>query len=162
MPEADNWIAGQTAQAFWLDFWITPATPPGVCRATASLTSAGKTVAVPVELTALPATVPAEGVVTMDHNSYGTSSLAEQYPEMCRRLGSGFYDSDGFYRLIHATHRVFYEHREVYHQLGYGHAGKVGPEFAPRLEGPGRSKRVADWGPYDRHYGPLLDGSAFA
>lgn len=45
--------------------------------------------------------------------------------------------------------------------MGYGHGGKVGPEFAPRLEGSGKTKHVADWSVYDRHYGPLFDGSAF-
>ena len=64
--------------------------------------------------------------------------------------------------LLHAYHRIFYEHRGVFHQLGYGHAGKVGPEFAPRLEGSGKTRRIADWTLYDRHYGPLFDGSAFA
>jgi hypothetical protein len=44
----------------------------------------------------------------------------------------------------------------------YGHAGKVGPEFAPALEGSGRTRHIADWNLYDRHYGPLFDGSAFA
>ena len=50
----------------------------------------------------------------------------------------------------------------MFHQLGYGHAGKVGPEFAPALEGSGRSKHIANWDLFDRHYGPLFDGSAFA
>src|ERR1035438_10620833 len=30
------------------------------------------------------------------------------------------------------------------------------------LEGTGKNKHVADWSQYDRHYGPLFDGSAFA
>ena len=46
----------------------------------------------------------------------------------------------GFFELIHAYHRVFYENRGVFHQLGYGHGGKVGPEFAPRLEGTGKQQ----------------------
>jgi len=79
-----------------------------------------------------------------------------------RRAGATFFASDDFFALIHAYHRIFYEHRGVFHQLGYGHAGKVGPEFAPALEGAGRRRRIADWSLYDRHYGPLLDGSAFA
>jgi len=67
-----------------------------------------------------------------------------------------------FSKLIHSYHRLFYEHRGVFHQLGYGHAGKVGPEFAPVLEGSGRRKHVADWELFDRHYGPLFDGTAFS
>jgi len=98
----------------------------------------------------------------MDHNSYGTSWLASEYPAISARLGDAFFQSDEFFRLIHAYHRIFYEHRGILHQLGYGQAGKVGPEFAPALEGSGRRRRVSTWSLYDRHYGPLFDGSAFA
>jgi hypothetical protein len=98
----------------------------------------------------------------IDHNSYGTSWFADQYPALAKRHGADFFSSDSFFELIHSYHRIFYENRGVFHQLGYGHAGKVGPEFAPRLEGTGRTKYVADWSLYDRHYGPLFDGSAFA
>jgi hypothetical protein len=98
----------------------------------------------------------------IDHNSYGTSWFASQYPALAKRFGPDFYLSDGFFGLIHAYHRIFDSHRGIYHQLGYGHGGKVGPEFAPRLEGSGKTKHIADWSLYDKHYGPLLDGSAFA
>ncbi|MEJ7607448.1 MAG: hypothetical protein WKF37_14575 [Bryobacteraceae bacterium] len=65
------------------------------------------------------------------------------------------------YRLIHAYHRIFYEHRATFHQLGYGHAGKVGPEFAPVLTGLGKDKQITSWDSFDKHYAALLDGSAF-
>jgi hypothetical protein len=45
--------------------------------------------------------------------------------------------------------------------LGYGHAGKVGPELAPVLTGEGRQRRIVSWDLFDRHYSALLDGSAF-
>ncbi len=106
--------------------------------------------------------MPPTDPIAIDHNSYGTSWFASQYPVLAKRLGAGFYLSDSFFALIHSYHRVFYEHRGVFHQLGYGHGGKVGPEFAPRLEGSGKTRRIADWTLYDKHYGPLLDGSAFA
>ena len=83
----------------------------------------------------LPATVPEEDAVTLDHNSYGTSWMFDQYPKTLPRS-----DEDGLFRLIHAYHRIFYEHRGTYHQLGYGHAGKVGPEFAPELAGSGKDE----------------------
>jgi hypothetical protein len=146
MPEADNRIEAQTAQAYWLDLWVAPDAAPGVYQAAAVLEAGGRTSTLPIELRVIAATVPAEDAITMDHNSYGLSWMPE---------------GDVFER-IHAYHRIFYEHRGAYHQLGYGHGGKVGPEFAPVLTGAGRSRRVADWSPYDRHYGPLLDGSAFA
>jgi hypothetical protein len=96
----------------------------------------------------------------MDHNSYGTSWFAGQYPNLCKRVAN-FFDSPDYFALIHAYHRIFYEHRGIFHQLGYGHAGKVGPDFAPELEGSGKNKHIASWRRYDLQYGPLLDGSAF-
>ena len=162
MPEPDNRIERQTAQAFWVDFWIPPDTEPKTFHEQAILQAAGDTSKLGIELSVLPAVIPNEDVLLMDHNSYGTSWLADDYPELSRRLGDGFFRSDEFFRLIHSYHRMFYEHRGIFHQLGYGHAGKVGPEFAPVLEGSGRKRHIANWDLYDRHYGPLLDGSAFA
>ncbi len=162
MPEPDNRIEKQTAQAFWVDFWIPPDAEAKTFQTQAILQAAGQTSTLNIQVTVLPAVIPNDDVVLMDHNSYGTSWLADDYPALARKLGDGFFRSDGFFRLIHSYHRIFYEHRGIYHQLGYGHAGKVGPEFAPALEGSGRTRHVANWDLYDRHYGPLFDGSAFA
>jgi hypothetical protein len=162
LPDADNRIANQTAQPFWLDIWIPADARPGPITITATLDSGGSRTTLPVQVQVLDAVIPADDVVAIDHNSYGTSWFAGQYPELAKRSGSAFYLSDPFFALIHAYHRVYYEHRGIFHQLGYGHGGKVGPEFAPRLEGSGKTKRIADWTLYDKHYGPLLDGSAFA
>lgn len=162
LPDAENRIGGQTAQSFWLDVWIPGDARTGLQRLTVTLDAGGVRTSLPVEVRVLEAVTPGEDAVVMDHNSYGTSWFAGQYPELAKRQAGGFYLSEAFFRLIHSYHRVFYEHRGLFHQLGYGHGGKVGPEFAPRLEGSGRTKRVADWTLYDKHYGPLLDGSAFA
>jgi hypothetical protein len=162
MPEPDNRVAGQTAQAFWVDLWIPPDARPATYRARAALEAEGTTSALLIDLKVLAAIIPDEDVVLMDHNSYGSSWLADDYPNISRKLGDEFFQSDEFFRLIHAYHRIFYEHRGIFHQLGYGHAGKVGPEFAPALAGLGRTRHIASWSLYDRHYGPLFDGSAFA
>ncbi len=164
IPEPDNRVPSQTAQAFWVDVWIPADAKPGVYRGRAELESGGRRSTVPISLTVVAARVPAEDAVTLDNNSYGTSWMQDQYPKMLASLddsasGPG---EDALLRLIHDYHRIFYEHRGVFHQLGYGHAGKVGPEFAPVLSGTGRTRHVADWTLFDRHYGPLLDGSAFA
>ena len=161
LPEPDNRIKGQTAQAFWVDIWVPESTEPGVYRGRAVLKAGGRSALLPFDLKVLAAAVPEQDVVTLDHNSYGSSWLGEQYPGLVRGHPD-FYTSDAFFRLIHAYHRIFYEHRGIFHQLGYGHAGKVGPEFAPALGGAGRTRHIANWDLYDRHYGPLFDGSAFA
>ncbi len=162
IPEPGNQIKGQTAQAFWLDIWIASSASPGDYELAAVLEAGGQSTRLPVRVRVLSARIPAEDAVVMDHNSYDASWLANQYPSVAQRAGSAFESSDAYFELIHALHRTFYEHRGVFHQLGYGHAGRVSPEFAPVREGSGRKLRIADWALYDRHYGPLFDGSAFA
>jgi len=162
LPEPDNKIEHQTAQAFWVDVYVPPDSKPGIYSGDARIKFDAAHTAVPIELTVLDPMVPAEDVVTIDHNSYGSSFLAEQYGTAFRNYSGNWYESDQFFHLIHAYHQIFYEHRGIMHQLGYGHAGKVGAEFAPGLAGSGRTRHVADWTLFDRHYGPLLDGSAFA
>jgi len=162
LPDPDNRINKQTAQAFWVDIWIPAGATPGNYRVQAVLKADGKASIVPIEVKVLAAQVPADDAVAMDHNTYGTSWLATDYPSLAASAGPDFFTSDRFFELIQAYHRVFYENRGVFHQLGYGHGGKVGPEFAPRLEGSGKNKHIVDWSLYDRHFGPLLDGSAFA
>jgi hypothetical protein len=161
LPEPDNRIAGQTAQAFWVDIWVPASARPGLYRGRATVTAGRYRTGLLIDLKVLPVTVPRRDVVTVDHNSYGSSWLAGQYPGLVRDHRD-FYSSDAFFHLIQAYHRIFYEHRGVFHQLGYGHAGKVGPEFAPALEGAGRSLHIVSWDLYDRHYAALFDGSAFA
>jgi len=161
LPSPDNRIPAQTAQGFWLDIWVSTDTPPGNYTLTARLVSSGETVPLSIGLMVLKVEVPEEDAVVMDHNTYGTSWLADQYPHLAKKLGRRFFDSAEYFHLLHAYHRIFYEHRGIFHQLGYGHAGKVSPEFAPKLEGRGKDRHIVDWALYDRHYAPLLDGSAF-
>jgi len=165
IPDAGNKIAGQTAQAFWVDLWIPANTEPKMYRGEAIISTATAREALPIALSVIPAVVPQEDAVTLDNNSYGTSWLVNQYPKTLagfRDSAEASLESEGrLIDLIHAYHRIFYENRGTFHQLGYGHAGKVGPEFAPELAGTGKEMHVASWDLFDRHYGPLLDGSAF-
>jgi hypothetical protein len=155
VPDPDNRIEKQTAQAFWVDIWIPGDASPGLYRCMAVLQTGKGKMTLPVELKVADARIPDEDVVLVDHNSYGSSFLGQQYAGI--RV-----PSDDSFRLTHLYHRLFYEHRGVYHQLGYGHGGKVIAEFAPQLTGSGNSKRIENWDLYDRHYGPLLDGTAFS
>lgn len=162
LPDPENRIPGQTAQAFWVDLWIPHSVTPGRYEGEASVQAGAKRESLKLDLQVLPAEIPDEDAIALDHNSYGTSWLAQLYPKRSHAEGDGFFRGAALFKLIHSYHRLFYEHRGVFHQLGYGHAGKVGPEFAPALAGTGRAKRIVNWDLYDRHYGPLLDGSAFA
>ncbi len=162
LPEPDNRITKQTAQAFWVDVYVASDTRLGIFSGTAKLKANSKITTLPIQLTVLACVIPGEDVVTIDHNSYGSSWLAQQFAGSYQRDPDHWFESNQFFEVIHAYHRVFYEHRGIFHQLGYGHSGKVGPEFAPVLEGSGRAKHITSWGLYDRHYGPLFDGTAFS
>jgi len=162
LPEPDNRITKQTAQAFWVDVYVASDTRLGIFSGTAKLKANSKITTLPIQLTVLACVIPGEDVVTIDHNSYGSSWLAQQFAGSYQRDPDHWFESNQFFEVIHAYHRVFYEHRGIFHQLGYGHSGKVGPEFAPVLEGSGRAKHITSWSLYDRHYGPLLDGTAFS
>ena len=155
LPDPDNRIEKQTSSAFWVDVWVPKEAAPGVYRGMALLRVGRKQSRAPFELRVLEATVPQEDIVTIDHNSYGSSWLAGYY-------GGIEVPSEQSFQVTHLYHRLFYEHRGIFHQLGYGHGGKVIAEFAPEIEGSGRTRRIKNWDLYDRHYGPLLDGSAFA
>lgn len=162
LPEPDNKIENQTAQAFWVDIWAPPDASPGAYTGEATLESGGKRHTLAIHLEVHPTVVPENDVVDMDQNSYGDEWIAGQFPDCFRGATGDFHASDELFRLIHAYHRIFYEHHGVFHQLGYGHAGLVTPEFAPALEGEGRKKHIANWDLFERHYGPLFDGTAFA
>jgi hypothetical protein len=145
-----------------VDLWIPADTAPATYHARAVVDAAGTTGVLPIELKVLPAIIPNDDVILMDHNSYGSLWLADDYPTLSHKLGDAFFQSDEFFQLIHGYHRIFYEHRGIFHQLVHGHVGKVAPEFAPELEGSGRKRHIRNWSLHDRHYGPLFDGSAFA
>ncbi len=162
IPDSENNIPGQTSQAYWVDVWVPRGTKPGLYGGEATLQAGSKRSSLKIQLQILQATIPEEDALTVDHNSYGTAWLAQLYPKLSQAQGEQFFRSDSLFGLIHSYHRLFYEHRGTFHQLGYGHAGKVGPEYAPALTGSGREKHISSWELFDRHYAPLLDGSAFA
>ncbi|QEH38610.1 hypothetical protein OJF2_72140 [Aquisphaera giovannonii] len=63
-------------------------------------------------------------------------------------------DERDYYRLAH-------RHRTVLNRLPYHQDGRMSEGCAPGLVGEGPARRL-DWTAWDRRFGPLLDGSAFA
>ena len=59
-------------------------------------------------------------------------------------------DERSYYRLAH-------KHRTVLNRVPYYHRGNVAEGFAPKWDG-----KTLGWEAWDRRFGPLLDGSAFA
>ncbi len=160
LPDTDNSVPGQKVRAFWVDVWIAPNTRPGVYRGRARLVDGSARKNVSFTVTVAPARIPEQDVVAVDSNSYGTGWLRSQYPKTLS--GSGRANEDAVFRMVQQYYRIFYENRTTYHILGYGHTGYVDSGFAPELAGTGEQKHVVSWDRFDRLFGPLLDGSAFA
>ncbi len=160
LPDPDNRIPGQKVQEFWLDVFVPPDVKPGKKRAGVRLTAGGAKVALAVRVEVLDALVPEEPCVVMDLNSYGSRSMPGTFPKTFGRA-AGDKLADKTIGMLHNYYRVCHEHRTLLHNLGYGHSGRIDPIYAPEMAGSGRDKRLKGFDLYDRHYGPLLDGSVF-
>jgi hypothetical protein len=162
LPDPENQIPNQTTQEFWIDLFVPAETEPGEARGEVRLTGGGETLTLPVRIHVLAATLPDQPCVTMDHNSYGCRWLPGIYPQTF----AGTQNSKAFWEtaieVLQHHYRLVHEHRGLFHNLGYGHSGEFDPIYGPRAAGRGREKTLVDWALYDRHYGPLLDGTAFA
>ncbi|HWE37653.1 MAG TPA: hypothetical protein VG406_13885 [Isosphaeraceae bacterium] len=105
----------------------------GMHRGTLTLKAGGRTLDIGVRLRVWDFTLP-------DHLSF--------LPDMnCYDLPANDLD---YYRLAH-------RHRTVLNRVPYHHRGDVADGFAPKIQG-GRF----DWTAWDRRFGPMFDGSAFA
>jgi hypothetical protein len=160
LPDPDNQAPDQSAQSFWVDLFVPAEAKVGTHSGRLVLKAGGETLAIDLALDVLDLTYPDADCVQMDHNSYGSSFLVRQYGQSVPATEGPAQDA-ALVKLIHAYHALVFEHHGLFHQLGFGHSGATTPLFAPRLAGDGRKRHVADWDLYDRHYGPLFDGSAF-
>jgi hypothetical protein len=162
LPDPDNRIEGQTAQEFWVDVFIPVGTAPGLVEGQAQLTTDGESISLPIRLLVLQVTVPDQPSLVMDHNSYGARWLHDLYPRAFAAAGDEMRRRHLEIETLHHYYRLVHEHRGLFHNLGCGHSGTFDPIYGPRMAGRGREKRLIDWELYDRHYGPLFDGSVFA
>ncbi len=162
LPEPLNAVEGQTHQEYWIDVFIPADAPAGLTEGRIVLTAGGSTVELPLAVEVLEAVIPDEDAVLVDHNSYGCRWTDEYYPG----LFAGCKDEDdrdaARIEVLHQYYRICHEHRSQFSNLGYGHHGGYDRIYGPRSTGSGRTKSLTGWQWYDRHYGPLLDGSAFA
>ena len=105
----------------------------GTRRGTLTLTLGADSLRLPVSLRIWNFTLPDHLSFLPEMNSYGL-------PE----------DERSYYRLAH-------RHRTVLNRLPYNQNGRMMEGGAPGWDG-----RRLDWASWDRRFGPLLDGSAFA
>lgn len=148
-------VKGRRRQTYTVEIYLPRGAPAGrhALELVLRLAKAGE-VRLALDLTVFGFELPGRIACTPDLNAYGGAILR------------GWKDvealSDRYLALEQAFFRMAHEHGGVFHLLPYAHSGRVEKGYVPRLEGRGRTRRVADWAPFDRHWGPYLDGSAFA
>lgn len=164
LPDPEMKIPNQKVVAVWVDVWVSKQARAGPTEISIELTAGQKKQSLRVGLDVLELKVPDEDAIVADHNTYGLGWVNRFYKkriQAAKDAGISIHGSDAYFECIHDAYKLLYEHRGLIHALGYGHSGKVRDTMSPELEGSGRNKRIKSWDYFDRHFGPLLDGSAF-
>ncbi len=145
IPNGRNGVAGQKVQAFYVDVWVPHRTEPGVYRGELRIEPAGAPdLAVPVELTVLNYDLPDELNFVCEMNGYAYPSAK---------------DWEGALNL----HRLAHRNRLNVNIVPYSQTATwTVPELDMEVRGKGKDMRIASFEPFDRAFGPLLSGTAFA
>ena len=134
IPAKDESIADQKHAGIVADVYVPHETKPGRHAGALTIVAGGQTLELAVELDVWDFTLPDQLSFLPEMNCYGLPNKEEV----------------AFYRLAHA-------HRTCLNRLGYNWRGTPNDGCAPKLRG-----GAYDFADYDRRFGPLLDGSAFA
>jgi hypothetical protein len=133
----DPQAAGQSNASFVAEIHVSRDARPGPVRGTLSVAAGGRTLDLGVDLTVWNFTLPDKLSFVPEMNCYNTPTPT----------GPGL----AYYRLAHA-------HRTCMNRLYYGWSCGIKAGAAPDMKPDGSF----DWTRYDREFGPLFDGSAFA
>ena len=134
VPFADDPQAARASNVSLLcEVYVPHETPPGRKAGRLRVAAGGETLDVAVDLTVWDFTLPNKLSFVPEMNCYGTADPTGNL---------------GYYRVAH-------EHRLCLNRLYYGWSGS--PSLAPRWDG-----ERFDFARWDKQFGPLLDGSAFA
>jgi len=161
LPDPNNRIPGQKAQEFWVDIYVPGNIKAGTYSGSITLSASGAEKVLDVRISVLKHSIPDSPTLQIDHNSYGYSVVPAQYPKAFSGVKPGKDSCRKIIEILHHYYRLFHEHRGLFHNLPYGHSGNVFPPYAPQVRGSGRDLRLVNWDMYDRHYGPLLEGTVF-
>ncbi len=152
IPDARNGIPGQTTQTIHAELLVPPQAAPGSYAGTIDLADgASAPLSLRLTLVVAGATMPQRTAFQFSMNAY--SSPGEYF-------GPG--GSDAFLAGERAFYVMAHEHRTTLAVLGYGHSAHFQDGIAWPLTGSGSAMAVKDWSAWDRRFGPLFDGSAFA
>ncbi len=126
-------VPGAKSSSLHVEVYVPHDVPPGDLKGTLSLELDGARLDLGVTLRAWAFTLPDRLSFLPEMNCYGLPP-----------------NERDFYRLAH-------EHRTFINRLPYHQDGAMEPGCAPAWDG-----KTLDWSAWDRRFGPLLDGSAFA
>lgn len=149
IPNPANRIAGQTAQSLYVDLYVPHETQPG-----------SYTIALQIQAGDLPVFVLPIDLTVWDFELPDTLSfLANMYSYNLPRSGTGGDAWEGALNMYRLAHR----NRLNLKIIPHGHDGRfTNPYMALEASGKGKDRRIVSFEKFDRCYGPLLDGSAFA
>lgn len=138
IPSQEN-ITSQKLLGIYVDILVPKETAPGAYAGTITVSSAqGGEIVAPLAINVRDIVLPDALTFDLEMNAYGMDTPAS----------------------FHAIHRLCHLHRVTFDAVPYGHTrGDYGT--APILKGKGKTLEVADWGNYDKWYGPLLSGELF-
>lgn len=147
-------IAEQKNQLLLIDVWIPAEARPGVYQAPVHLQVGRSLIAQgTLHLDVGQAVCSDTFHIVGDMNTYSS-------PTVLRRARQ---DTEAFLAAERAYYRLAHAHRMTLNVLPYNQAGEIHrASSAPQLAGAGKDRRVGDWSAWDRRYGPLLSGRAFA
>jgi hypothetical protein len=132
-PTGGGQLESALSQSLHVELYVPHDSPVGTHRGTLTLQSGPDNLLLDVALTVWDFTLPDRLTFLPEMNAY---SLPENERD--------------YYRLAH-------RHRTILNRLPYHQNGQIADGCAPRWDG-----RRLDWTSWDRRFGPLLDGSAFA
>ena len=144
IPNSTNGVTGQRVQALYVDIWVPHGTAPGQYRGEIAIQAPGQSLSVPVELQVVGYTLPDTLSFVCEMNGYN-------YPAAK--------DWEGSLNL----HRLAHRNRLNVNIVPYKHNGTWAvPQMELKTDGVGKAMRVTSFANFDTHFGPLLDGRAFA
>lgn len=136
IPSLDSMLARQTHASVIVDIHIPKDARPGLHTGSLHIKSGDSSMSIDIDLQVWDFTLPDRLTFIPQMNGYG------RVPEKKHELD--------YYRLAH-------KHRTCLNILPYSWTGRITDHRAPEWDG-----QHFEWSGYDRRFGPLFDGSAFA
>jgi len=159
IPLDADYLCDQRAGVLWADLFIPKDARPGFYEGALSVNADGFNKTFMVAVTVYDAEVREGSTITADFNNYADSF--SPYFDSLKNNPNRY--ADGSYAAIEREfHKLAREHRGLFHNLPYRHSSATPACYRPELTGEGKYMKVKSWELFDSHFGPLLDGSAFA